>query len=258
MRPDTSAAFDRYLHNLEQRRAEQQQSGCNLWVDSAPDLKQSVLAGQIVVKPITAFVPKADLRVPGGDLHHTVGVMFLKGETIARMRRVIDDYAHFPEIYGPDVVAARATPEGSSDQEAFIRIRKHFIITVVLNMTTRVHWTELDSAHAVEHSTATHIGEAKDPENPDAGERADDRGFLWRYDSYWRLEESAQGLLVEHEMISLSRRAPASLRFMLRPLLQRLPQESMYQSVLATRQSLQKRKDAVAVAMNSSQAASAR
>jgi len=210
-----------------------------------------VLAGEIIVKPIAAFVPRADLRVPGGEIHHTIGTMFLKGEKIARIRRVIDDYPHFPEIYGPDIVMARQVTEGNSDHEVFIRVRKHFVITVVLNITTRVRWTELDATHAMEHSTSTHIGEAQDPENPDAGERADDRGFLWRYDSFWRLEETPQGVLVEHEIISLSRRAPASLRFVLRPLLQRLPQESMYQSVLATRQTLEKRKDSLAVSMNS-------
>src|SRR5207302_8785802 len=127
----------------------------------------------------------------------------------------------------------RLISEGKQDSEDFIRVRKHFVITVVLNMTNRVHWTYLDSAHATEHTTAIHIGEAKDPDRPDDGERTpqEDRGFLWSYESYWRLEETEGGLLVEHEMISLSRRAPLSLRFVLRPILERLPQESMYRSV---------------------------
>lgn len=243
LQPDTSGGFDRYLHDMAQRRADQQQSGCYLWLDCTPALKQSVLAGQIVVNPITAVLPQTDLRVPGGEIRHTVGAMFIKGENIGRIRRVLDDYAHFPEIYGPDIVTARLTSGGVGDQELFLRVRKHFVITVVLNMTCRVHWTTQDTAHAVEHTTATYIGEAKDPNNPDAGDRTpdQDRGFLWRYESYWRLEETPQGLLVEHEMISLSRRAPAALRIVLRPILQRLPQEAMYKSVLATREQLRQR-----------------
>lgn len=255
LRPETNAAFDRYLRELEQRRTQQQQSGCYLWLDCAPEIKSAVLAGQIVVKPITAVLPHADLHVPGGDIRHTLGATFIKGETIGRIRRVLDDYAHYPEIYGPDVVTARLTSGAPDDKELFLRVRKHFVITVVLNISSRVHWTTLDATHVVEHTTATHIGDAKNPDNPDAGDRTpeQDRGFLWRYESYWRLEETPQGLLVEHEMISLSRRPPASLRMMLRPILQRLPQESMYKSVVATRQQLlQRPKDDSAVSMNRS------
>jgi hypothetical protein len=206
-------------------------------------MKQAVLAGQIVVKPINAILPQVETRVPGGEIRHTFGAIFLPGENIARIRRVLDDYPNFPRIYGPDIVTARLTSQSDQDQEFFMRLRKHFVITVVLNMTGRAQWTKLDATHAIEHTTATHIGEARDPDNPDAGDRTpeQDRGFLWRYESYWRLAETGQGVLLEHEIISLSRRVPVSLRFMLRPLLQRLPQEAMYNSVLATRRQLQQR-----------------
>lgn len=258
LKTETSAGFDRYVHNLDQLRAQQQRSGCFLLLDCSPELKQAVMTEQIVVKPMVAVLPHVDLRVPGGEIHHTVGATFIKGETIARIRRVLDDYAHFREIYGPEIITARLISRNDEDQDVFIRVRKHFVITVVLNMTNHVRWTMLDATHAVEHTIAKHIGEAKDPDNPDAGDRTpeQERGFLWRYESYWRLEETTQGVLVEHEMISLSRRAPASLRFLLRPILQRLPQESMYQSVLATRRQLmQTPKNEDAAWMNASQRA---
>jgi hypothetical protein len=251
IRPETVSAFDRYLQNLEQRRAEQQKSGCYLSIDCSPELKQAVLTGQIVVEPITAVMPRVEMRVPGGEIRHTFGAIFLPGENISQIRHVLDDYPNFPRIYGPDIVTARLTSQSEQDQEFFMRLRKHFVITVVLNMNCRAQWTKLDATHAVEHTTATHIGEAQDPDKPDAGDRTpeQDRGFLWRYESYWRLEETGQGVLLEHEIISLSRRVPVSLRFMLRPILQRLPQEAMYNSVLATRRQLQQRpKDGGSVA----------
>ena len=174
--------------------------------------------------------------------YDTIGAMFLKGEKIAGFRRVLDDYARFPEIYGPEIVETKLTSTDGPGPEVFTRVRKHFVITVVLDMLSRVHFAMADAANGVEHTTAIRIREAKDPEHPDAGERSpeEERGFPWRYESYWRLEETEEGLLVEHQMISLSRRAPASLQFMLRPILNKLPTESMYKSVVATRQALLK------------------
>ncbi|MDQ2944740.1 MAG: hypothetical protein M3Y27_02130 [Acidobacteriota bacterium] len=252
VRPETLTAWEEYLHELEQQRTERQQAGCYLWIACSPDLKQAVLAGQIVVKPVNAAMSGTDTtRVSGGELRHTFGGMFLKGETAARIRAVLDDYPHYPEIYGPEIVTARVLSEDKEGQgqKIFLRLRKHFVITVVLNMKCRNHWTTPDPTHSIEHTTASYIGEAKDPEHPDAGDRTPEegRGFLWRYESYWRLQETREGVFVEHETISLSRRPPASLRFILRPILQRLPQEAMNKSMRATQASLIQKPKAAAL-----------
>ena len=41
---------------------------------------------------------------------------------------------------------------------------------------------------------------------------ADDSGFLWRLNSYWRFEETDGGVIVECESISLSRSIPFGFR----------------------------------------------
>src|SRR5947209_4557703 len=94
LRPETVKAWEEYVRNANQRRSQSQQSGCFEWTACSPDLRQAMLAGQIVVRPIKAVLPGMDVRVPGGDIHHVVGGMFLKGEKSDRIRRILDNYAH--------------------------------------------------------------------------------------------------------------------------------------------------------------------
>lgn len=238
MRPETGDGFDQYLADLEQRRAANNAAGHFLWIDGAPDLRQTVLAGQPVVRPITSVIVGVKPRVPGGEIHHTVGATFVPGASIESVRKVLHDYQKFGQVYGPEVVEARLLSDNGNEQDLFIRLRKHFVITVVLNIKCQVHWTASGPGRVSERTVSTYVGDAQNPEQPDDGDRGpqDDRGFVWRYETIWRLEEVHGGVLLEHEMIVLSRRTPVALRTLLRPILDRLPQDSVLQAVSKTRQ----------------------
>jgi hypothetical protein len=63
-------------------------------------------------------------------------------------------------------------------------------------------------------------------------------GFLWRLYSYWKFQEREGGVCVECRAISLSRDVPLGLGWIIEPIIQKLPQESLINTLEDTRQAL--------------------
>jgi hypothetical protein len=68
---------------------------------------------------------------------------------------------------------------------------------------------------------------------PDAG-----YGFLWRLHSYWRFEKRDAGVVVECRAVSLTRDVPFGLGWAIEPIIEKLPKESLINTLEATRQAL--------------------
>ena len=109
-----------------------------------------------------------------------------------------------------DVIAARVLERRPGSLRLFLRLRRTQIVTVVYNTEHDVGYGRRSDGRAWSRSTATRIAEVAEPDTPRERERlpGDDRGFLWRLNSYWRYEAVPGGVLVECESISLSRSAP--------------------------------------------------
>ncbi len=61
----------------------------------------------------------------------------------------------------------------------------------------------------------------------------DDRGFLWRLNSYWRYSQMNGGVWVELESLTLSRDLPTLLRPIAAPLVNRMARESIARTLQA-------------------------
>ena len=48
-----------------------------------------------------------------------------------------------------------------------------------------------------------------------------DSGYLWRLNAYWRYQQVAGGVLMEYEIVTLSRSVPLLLRWMVAPIINR-------------------------------------
>ncbi len=86
-------------------------------------------------------------------------------------------------------------------------------------------------------SYSTKIAEVENPDTPKEKELpvGEDRGFLWRLYAYWRLEEAEDGVFVESLSVSLSRRIPFGLGWVVKPFVTSLPRESLEGMLQATR-----------------------
>jgi len=78
---------------------------------------------------------------------------------------------------------------------------------------------------------------------PDEREKpiGNDRGFLWRLNSYWRYQQVDEGVIVECESVSLSRSVPAMLRWMIGPIINRTARETLTATLTSMSEVLRER-----------------
>jgi hypothetical protein len=70
----------------------------------------------------------------------------------------------------------------------------------------------------------------------------DDGGFLWRMETWWRLEERDGGVFVQSEVASLTRNIPAGLGWLIGPFVTSIPRESLTFTLEATRKAVAARR----------------
>jgi len=240
LKPQTLHAFDTYIRAAEAEAAQALQAGRPfLWAEASPDRIRRVREGQVVAE---FWAGKGPVKIANGLIHDWVAAASLPGQTVEKVLALIQDYNHHKDIYRPEVMDSKLLSRHGDDFHIYLRLLKKKIITVVLDTENEVHYGSLDPLRWTCRSYTTRIAEVQDAGSskekilaPDTG-----YGFLWRLYSYWRFEEREQRVYAECRAISLTRDVPLGLGWVVEPIIQKLPQESLIRTLEATRQALQK------------------
>jgi hypothetical protein len=239
--PTTLQAFGSYIEDAESAM-EQALAADNqfLWSDASPRIAQSVLEGQIAAQSSSGNGP---VKAPDGLIHDWIGAAFVPGATVQQTLDLVQDYDHHQDIYKPEVIASKLIHHEGNDFQIYLRLLKKKIITVVLDTDHEVHYRSLDRARWLCRSYTTRVAEVEDAGTskekvlpPDAG-----YGFLWRLYSYWRFYERDGGVYLECRAISLTRTVPFGMGWIIEPIIQNLPKESLIHTLECTRQALNSR-----------------
>jgi len=154
--------------------------------------------------------------------------------------RVLEDYDHHSEYYKPDVERSKTLQHDGNHYLAFLRFRRHKVITVVLNTTHDVNYFRDSPQRAHSRSSAIKIAEVENAGKP--GEKTkspgDDGGFLWRMETWWRMEERDGGVYIQSEVVSLTRDIPAGLGWMIGAFVNGIPKETLAFTMEATRKAV--------------------
>ena len=239
--PQTLAAFDAYIHRAETEMQQNlHKSGSFLWSDSNPERAREVRAGRVVAQ---FWSGRGPVKVPAGLIHDWIAAIFVPESTLQEIFAVIQDYDSHKNIYKPDVLDSKLTSRHGDDFQIYLRLLKKKIITVVLDTHHEVHYRLVDPMRWMCHSRTTRISEVENPGTPDERALQPDTGygFLWRLYSYWRFEERDAGVVVECRAISLTRNVPFGLGWAIEPVIQKLPKESLINTLEATRRALHRR-----------------
>lgn len=236
-KPETVKAFDRYVSAAEARiRVEESYPGKSglggppekflrielLNEAERQQAEQRLRRGEVLIEP----VGKNPQEIPGGMIHDWAGTAFVPGATVAQVLALVQDYNNLARYYQPDVQASRLTARVGDDFHIYMRLRKHKVVTVLLDTEYDVHYARLDPQHWYSESRSTRIAEA------DGG----DHGFLWRLNSYWRFVQVGDGVIVQCEAISLTRDIPTGLGWMIGPFVTKIPRESLEFTMEKTRE----------------------
>jgi hypothetical protein len=238
LKRQTLEAFAAYIRDAEEVMEQHlRESAPFLWSDGSSEIARQVLAGRVVAQ---FWSGQAPIRVPNGLVHDWIGSAFIPGVNLEKTLALIQDYDHHHEVYQPEVIASRLTSHRGDNFQIYLRLLKKKIITVVLDTDHDVHYRSLDPTRSLCRSYTTRIAEVENAGAaneqvlpPDTG-----HGFLWRLYSYWRFQEREGGVSVECRAISLTRDVPLGLGWMVEPIIQKLPKESLIHTLEATRQAL--------------------
>lgn len=241
----TAKAFDHYVQ-LTERRMASETPGTFVQIDGLPaDQRDTCYAqlrsGEVITDRLQTLENSRPMAVPGGLIHHWYGAAFVKGATLQKTLAFLQDYDHQDKYYAPDVQRSKLLLRNGDDFKIFLRLRKHKIVTVLLNTEYDVKYMMLDPSRSTSTARSTRIAEVEDTDKPDGAEKpvGNGSGYLWRLYSYWHFYERDGGVYIQLEAISLTRGIPTGFGWLVLPFVSSIPKESLTFTLTHTRDALQ-------------------
>lgn len=204
-----------------------------LWIDEEPERLAKVRTGEMLVTPVGANPKKA----PAGLIHDWLGAAFIPNVTLSDVLGVVRDYGRYKDRYQPAVVESRVIESGETkDRYSTVLLNKSVILKTALDADYESCYFRLDDGRAYSTSRATRIQEIDDYGTPSQHMLPEDegKGIIWRLFSITRYVERDGGVYLEFEMIGLTRDIPASLRWIVDPIVRRISRSSLLISMRQT------------------------
>ena len=238
LRPETVLAFDTHIGQAETALDETLRDDRQfLWSDGSPERMAQLRKGATIVE---FWSGKHAIQVPEGLIHDWIGATCVPGATMEKTLALLQDYDNHKNVYHPEVIGSKTIRRQGGDFQIYLRLRKKKVITVILDTDHDARYFASDAARWSCHTHTTRISEVEHAGRP--AERAlppdTGHGFLWRLNSYWRFAEKDNSVVIECRAISLTRAVPKALAWIIEPMVDKLPKESLKATLEATRRAL--------------------
>jgi hypothetical protein len=228
LKQETLGAWVQYVAVANASVAERAQ-GQFLWTDGSAERLDRVRAGEVVVAPM-GHTPE---KVPDGLIHHWIGAAFIPGARIDDVMAVVRNYDHYTDIYKPSVVDARTLSRKSAeDRYSVVVIDDAMFMKRALDSEYRSRFVRVDGSKWYSVAQTTRVQEVSDDVRIPDGEGS---GYIWRLCTISRYEERDHGVYIETEAIALSRTIPATLHWVVDPIVRRVSRATLTRSIEQTR-----------------------
>jgi len=246
LKPEAARAFQTYMQLTDERNQTELGRGAPLlWIDELPSPERTAAydalgRGEIRLRKTETRENGRPIACPGGMIHHWEGVVFIPSARLDDVLAILKDYNQHSTYYAPDVERSQTESRDAEHFRVFLRFRRHKVITVVLNTEHEVQYFRDSAQRAHSRSSAVRISEVEDAGKSDEREKTPgtDNGFMWRMETWWRMEERDGGVYVQSEVVSLTRDIPTGLGWMIGPFVNSIPQESLAFTLEATRKAV--------------------
>ena len=245
LRTTTVQAFGSYVGKTEAENVISLKQGPFLWVDGLPEKDRNAALtklknGDVEIRRLSSDSGGGNLGVPAGMIHDWEGVVFTPGVKIDDVLKVLQDYDHQSTYYAPDVEQSRIESHNGNQFRVFLRFRRHKVVTVVLDTEHTVTYFRDSPLKAHSRSSATRISQVEDPGGPKEKEKqpGNDDGYLWRMETWWRMEERDGGVYVQNQVVTLTRDIPTGLAWLIEPFITNIPKETLEFTLQATRKAV--------------------
>jgi hypothetical protein len=250
LKPETVAAYDRYIAALEQRFAPQIRG--NLSIEyAAAETNARLRTGAILAWP---GEEDGIIKVPDGLIHHWRAAVFVPNVTLESVLAVAQDYANFVQLYdwvigstliSHDVGRTSTNPRASDRFRVLLRIeRSARLVTNVVDLWAVVeyHYPRKDRATSASHAEDIREVEKAGTANERRLPAGTGSGYLWRANTYAAYLQRDGGVYVDLQTVGLSRGFPPLLGWIIRPIARDLGRGSATESLRRLRQAVLKRR----------------
>jgi len=213
------SAFQSYIAAVEARFDQQNASAQNFLSIDQQAARQHLIPIHQIKTP----------QVEGGTIEDWIGGAFLPGATLDQVLKIDQDYARYVTYYAPEIVQARVLSHQGNHFQVFYRLKKHKVVTVVLDTVHNIDFLPLASDRYAVRSRSASVREVRDAGEPDEKvlPEGDGLGFLWAMNSYWRVQQRDGGVYIECEVVTLARSIPMGMGALLRPTIESFASESL-------------------------------
>jgi hypothetical protein len=237
--------FDGYVARTNAQNSASLGDGHFLWPDTLDQQQRSdayakLQSGGVEMLRVLPEAAGQNKDVPGGMIHDWKGIVFIPGVKLEDVLKILQDYNHHSRYYTPDVQQAKIESRDGDHFKVFMRFRREKVVTVVLDTEQDVNYFRDSPTRAHSRSSATRIAQVDNPDTAEEREKTpgDDDGFLWRMETWWRMEERDGGVYVQNEVVSLTRNIPMGLAWIVEPFVTKIPKETLGFTLQATRKAV--------------------
>jgi|SRR5580704_5492726 hypothetical protein len=235
----TLQAWEEYVQGTNsQMKQRLTGTGTFLWIDEAPGRRERVRAGEILVEPGSKNNPQ---KVPQGLIHDWLGAVFIPNATITSVLATLNDYGRYDQFYNPTVIEAKLlNASGAVRNFSLVLAEKAPFVTAAIASEYNSRIIRIDKSHWYTVTYSTRVQQIDNFGEPGAHELPPDQGagYIWRLFSIERFEEQDGGVYAELEALALSRNIPFEIQWIVKPILQHLPRNSMTATLQKTREAV--------------------
>jgi hypothetical protein len=244
--PEAIKAWDKYLEWADKKVERELSDGTRFLIqDYLPSQeKANVLrrlkAGEVVAERMKGVIPSgADFDIHDAAIHHWWGSILVPRLRLEDLLPFLQDYDHHAGRFVEVEKSRLLSKDGENYKFSFRLRRSKAVVTAYYNTEQECAYRTHNSNRASSKSRATRIAELESPGTPAERELppGEDRGFLWRLVSWWRFQQTGDGVIVECESASLSRGIPFLISMVpgLRGYLESVPRESLENTLTSIR-----------------------
>lgn len=191
-----AAQFQTHLNARTAQAFEDYRKAAEAQFDWRPRFSSGLKPGQVEIVPAKN---NGSIEVKDGLIHDWVAATVVRGVTVDKTLAVLQNYADYKNIYSLEVSDSKLLRREGDLWHIYLRMVKEKVFTVILNGEFDVLYRALGNNRWSLLSRSTRIAELDGDRElaPGSG-----RGFLWRLNAYWLIEQRPEGVYLECRSIS--------------------------------------------------------
>lgn len=220
----TADAFSSYVREVEKETVSRRNGKLPYFIVSeSPGNLISLSQDLIVIRNL-----HEEDDTPKGIIHDWLGATVLKGITLDQALQVLTAYDIHQDIF-KEVVLSRLINRDGDLVNTHMRFKIEGLMTIITDSSHEARIYRISDKKAQIFCQSKRINEIENfgEENERLLPEGNDRGLLWRVNSYITLEESSEGVTIECRSLHLTRDIPFGIGLFIGSFMKNQPAESL-------------------------------